>query len=69
MNTNELRDLLIEKETSIVLTEDHKYFYGDKELSGITEMLKQFISPNKLDGIDPEVLENVVLEYTRHWMV
>lgn len=58
MNTNELLDLLIEKETSIVLTEDHKYFYGDKELSGITEMLKQFISPNKLDGINPEVLEN-----------
>lgn len=58
MKTNELRDLLIEKETNIVLTEDHKYYYGDKELSGITEMLKKFISPNKLDGIDPKVLEN-----------
>lgn len=58
METNELRDLLIEKESNIVLTEDHKYYYGDKELSGITEMLKQFISPNKLDGIDPIVLEN-----------
>lgn len=58
METNELRDLLIEKESNIVLTEDHKYYYGDKELSGITEMIKQFISPNKLDGIDPEVLEN-----------
>lgn len=57
MNTNELCDLLIAKETNIVLTKDHKYFYGEKELSGITEMLKQFISPNKLDGIDPEVLE------------
>jgi regulator of replication initiation timing len=54
----ELRDVLIAKETNIVLTEDHKYFYGEKELSGITEMIKQFISPNKLDGIDPEVLEN-----------
>lgn len=58
METNELRDLLIEKETNIVLTEDHKYFYGDKELSGITGMLKQFISPNKYDGVDVEVLEN-----------
>lgn len=54
----ELRDVLIANETNIVLTEDHKYFYGEKELSGITEMLKQFISPNKLDGIDPAVLEN-----------
>lgn len=54
----ELRNVLIAKETNIVLTEDHKYFYGEKELSGITEMLKQFISPNKLDGIDPAVLEN-----------
>lgn len=54
----ELRDVLIAKETNIVLTEDHKYFYGEKELSGITEMLKQFISPNKYDGIDPFVLEN-----------
>ena len=58
METNELRELLIEKESNIVLTEDHKYYYGDKELSGITEMLKQFISPNKLDGIDQKVLEN-----------
>ena len=57
METNELRDLLIEKETNIVLTEDHKYFYGDKELSGITGMLKQFISPNKYDGVDVRVLE------------
>ena len=30
----------------------------DLRNSGITGMLKQFISPNKLDGIDPEVLEN-----------
>lgn len=58
LTDQELRDLLIAKETNIVLTEEHKYFYGDKELSGITGMLKQFISPNKLDGVDPEVLEN-----------
>lgn len=58
METNELRELLIDKETNIVLTEDHKYYYGDKELSGITGMLKQFISPNRYDGVDVEVLEN-----------
>jgi hypothetical protein len=58
LTAQEVQDILIARDSNILLTEDHKYYYGFKELSGITGMLKQFISPHKLDGIDPEVLEN-----------
>ena len=38
-------------------SEDHTYFLGDKQLSGITSVIHRHICPSKYDGIPKHILD------------
>lgn len=54
------------KQSDVVFNkEDHTYFLGDKELSGITGMLERQLFPDTYDGVDEAILKRAAFYGTK----